>query len=277
MAATATHRCSHCARLFGRAEHLRRHERTHTNEKPYICDLCPEAYSRRDLLKRHEIKAHDISRGVRQRRKSQNSSGSSPRSITHPRRGSRTTHVAVESPLEVTHETDWPQPQQHHLPDHAQQPSWDASMQPPFEHTAQWADGQWPQNEQCPPNFDVHPVGSHPDLDSGQWLNGLYDQNVAGAMGHHTDPSLTLDPALMDPSFNIDMAHGPDLNGSVAPAMDFHAFDPSAQVQPMSDGARVAQQYWHSIHGEASHLQASPLPQPEKPGQSTFGSQTHHQ
>ncbi|EEU41518.1 uncharacterized protein NECHADRAFT_9981, partial [Fusarium vanettenii 77-13-4] len=50
--------CSHCSREFGRAEHLVRHERTHTKEKPYGCDLCTQAFSRRDLLRRHEWKAH---------------------------------------------------------------------------------------------------------------------------------------------------------------------------------------------------------------------------
>ncbi|KAI0594271.1 hypothetical protein F4775DRAFT_596441 [Biscogniauxia sp. FL1348] len=45
--------CSHCGRSFKRSEHLERHVRTHTKEKPYIC-RCGAAFSRRDLLTRHQ-------------------------------------------------------------------------------------------------------------------------------------------------------------------------------------------------------------------------------
>ncbi|KAH8894631.1 hypothetical protein GQ53DRAFT_84689 [Thozetella sp. PMI_491] len=56
------HRCPRCMREFARAEHLVRHERTHTKEKPYRCGLCSQAFSRQDLLRRHDMKAHG--RGV---------------------------------------------------------------------------------------------------------------------------------------------------------------------------------------------------------------------
>ncbi|KAH6975050.1 hypothetical protein BKA56DRAFT_589963 [Ilyonectria sp. MPI-CAGE-AT-0026] len=71
--ATTLHRCRHCLREFARAEHLVRHERTHTKEKPYACHHCSDAFSRRDLLRRHEIKAHGISEGLRRRKHSGNS------------------------------------------------------------------------------------------------------------------------------------------------------------------------------------------------------------
>ncbi|KAL4913941.1 hypothetical protein BDW62DRAFT_205093 [Aspergillus aurantiobrunneus] len=47
-----TRTCVHCGRSFRRTEHLERHVRTHTKEKPYTC-FCGAAFSRRDLLKRH--------------------------------------------------------------------------------------------------------------------------------------------------------------------------------------------------------------------------------
>ncbi|KAK4997055.1 hypothetical protein LTR28_014095 [Elasticomyces elasticus] len=42
-----------CGRLFKRLEHLKRHVRTHTQERPYICQLCNRAFSRSDNLAQH--------------------------------------------------------------------------------------------------------------------------------------------------------------------------------------------------------------------------------
>ncbi|KAI6779349.1 uncharacterized protein J7T54_000447 [Emericellopsis cladophorae] len=44
--------CPHCGRTFKRTEHLERHVRTHTKEKPFLCH-CGAAFARRDLLTRH--------------------------------------------------------------------------------------------------------------------------------------------------------------------------------------------------------------------------------
>ena len=39
-----------CGRLFKRLEHLKRHVRTHTQERPYVCNVCSKAFSRSDNL-----------------------------------------------------------------------------------------------------------------------------------------------------------------------------------------------------------------------------------
>lgn len=39
-----------CGRLFKRLEHLKRHVRTHTQERPYVCPYCNKAFSRSDNL-----------------------------------------------------------------------------------------------------------------------------------------------------------------------------------------------------------------------------------
>ncbi|KAH8801430.1 hypothetical protein F5884DRAFT_806585 [Xylogone sp. PMI_703] len=49
--------CKFCHREFQRTEHLHRHERTHTREKPFSCH-CGRAFSRGDLLSRHARLAH---------------------------------------------------------------------------------------------------------------------------------------------------------------------------------------------------------------------------
>ncbi|EFX03764.1 c2h2 type zinc finger domain containing protein [Grosmannia clavigera kw1407] len=52
--------CPHCGRTFKRTEHLERHVRTHTKEKPFGCNRCGATFSRRDLLTRHRrIALHD--------------------------------------------------------------------------------------------------------------------------------------------------------------------------------------------------------------------------
>lgn len=43
-----------CGRLFKRLEHLKRHVRTHTSERPYVCSLCNKAFSRSDNLAQHQ-------------------------------------------------------------------------------------------------------------------------------------------------------------------------------------------------------------------------------
>lgn len=50
--------CQVCTRAFARLEHLRRHERSHTKEKPFSCGVCQRKFLRRDLLLRHAQKLH---------------------------------------------------------------------------------------------------------------------------------------------------------------------------------------------------------------------------
>ncbi|KAK2736968.1 hypothetical protein CKAH01_07655 [Colletotrichum kahawae] len=51
------HICSSCTRGFRKPEHLQRHIRTHTKEKPYVCE-CGSSFARRDLLQRHKRLHH---------------------------------------------------------------------------------------------------------------------------------------------------------------------------------------------------------------------------
>ncbi|KAI3579635.1 hypothetical protein IWW34DRAFT_913733 [Fusarium oxysporum f. sp. albedinis] len=48
-------KCAYCERVFTKEEHLKRHERSHTGEKPFKCCKCGRSYARRcsDVLFRH--------------------------------------------------------------------------------------------------------------------------------------------------------------------------------------------------------------------------------
>ncbi|KAK0371610.1 hypothetical protein CLIM01_11036 [Colletotrichum limetticola] len=51
-------KCDYCGSTFGRQEHLTRHKRSHTREKPFSCSACGKSFSRLDVLTRHAT-SHD--------------------------------------------------------------------------------------------------------------------------------------------------------------------------------------------------------------------------
>ncbi|KAL4887463.1 fungal-specific transcription factor domain-containing protein [Aspergillus karnatakaensis] len=58
--ATGQTKCSICQSTFRRPEHLKRHFRSHTKEKPFECVQCGRHFSRTDTLHRHELSHHTI-------------------------------------------------------------------------------------------------------------------------------------------------------------------------------------------------------------------------
>ncbi|PYH44603.1 putative C2H2 transcription factor [Aspergillus saccharolyticus JOP 1030-1] len=55
-------KCSICQSTFRRPEHLKRHFRSHTKEKPFECAQCGRHFSRTDTLHRHELSHHNAGR-----------------------------------------------------------------------------------------------------------------------------------------------------------------------------------------------------------------------
>ncbi|KAI0321194.1 hypothetical protein OF83DRAFT_369854 [Amylostereum chailletii] len=52
------HKCPVCQATFTRPQHVARHMRSHTGDRPYKCQHCGDQFARSDLLSRHVNKCH---------------------------------------------------------------------------------------------------------------------------------------------------------------------------------------------------------------------------
>lgn len=54
-AASGMYHCGMCKAEYSRADHLIRHVRSHTKQRPFSCTVCSKGFGRQDLLKRHLV------------------------------------------------------------------------------------------------------------------------------------------------------------------------------------------------------------------------------
>lgn len=57
------HACAYCPYTSSNRSHVTRHERGHTGERPFVCQVCQNGYRRREDLRAH-VRAHSRQRGV---------------------------------------------------------------------------------------------------------------------------------------------------------------------------------------------------------------------
>ncbi|KAG5357531.1 Transcriptional regulator of form adherence 5 [Yarrowia sp. C11] len=69
------YRCTFCDRAFSRSEHRTRHERSHTQERPFQCTKCTSSFVRRDLLLRHDRTVHNENKVKKEDRRKSSVSG----------------------------------------------------------------------------------------------------------------------------------------------------------------------------------------------------------
>ena len=89
-----------CGRLFKRLEHLKRHVRTHTQERPYVCNVCGKKFSRSDNLAQY-ILLMELANDRHRKTHDRTGTTQSPSGRNTPCDSTRNTPISGDDDVEV--------------------------------------------------------------------------------------------------------------------------------------------------------------------------------
>ncbi|XP_060757807.1 zinc finger protein 1 isoform X3 [Neoarius graeffei] len=112
---TQLHICQHCSAIFCSPYHLRRHEYTHTGERPYWCSECNTGFIQKYRYRNHRMTHHEErhligNKDQSRRRKKRFSSGEKPEESEHPQQQlAESTAGGTSEPSNDSGEKSWTQ------------------------------------------------------------------------------------------------------------------------------------------------------------------------
>ncbi|KAL8947497.1 MAG: hypothetical protein Q9222_006226 [Ikaeria aurantiellina] len=227
------------------SEHLKRHERSHTKEKPFECPECSRCFARRDLLLRHQQKLH-LTTTPTSRQKARRESASS---------------TAASGSMRIRKPS-------------VSGPSGSASMRPRA-NTISHVDNATLGMLAAANSSNVRHGGmdlnlghvQHPNLSSLPGVSGYQFRGMSTAAGHHGNPHGL--PKLDTHNFNVDVA------ASMRTAPPYAGFNGDTEVESLwyGQGSTVNPAQLHFSHSPHS-LSMDPMNSPYS--QNFHFMQQHH-
>ncbi|KAJ5042493.1 uncharacterized protein L3040_005037 [Drepanopeziza brunnea f. sp. 'multigermtubi'] len=217
--------CRFCAREFAKTEHLIRHERCHTKERPFQCSICGKNYSRNDTLIRHRRTHGNNTTTVPPDVFSSNDAATTSDGLDVPDTPQReratpnnlsrtststtsTSHVSLSTPHLHPHPQPHPHPHQGHAPV-ASMTDTDYQSPPIFDGRAldfESLENQMFGHDMVYPVSDLVPGGYHNENGTGSG-SGMDSININITGMPQIDPGLGgAENQLLDGSANLNLS-----------------------------------------------------------------------
>ncbi|ORY05702.1 hypothetical protein BCR34DRAFT_490720 [Clohesyomyces aquaticus] len=223
----ALKQCSLCDRKFTKLEHVKRHERSHTRERPYECPTCKKHFSRSDVLFRHckghaqnalnRVGNNSQQQNQQQQHLAQNSSEDQP--------------TPLPPVLQHEGQNSEPTPQRQH----------DASLSPLNRRTSSQqipqSNGENNKNSTSSPAINVRPSISQHTSPNDSRLEALI--NAAQQLEPPADVAWRSPSPINIPSDNdrfLSRAHD-SMPPPIDPAIDMLSFSPAGHVSSLDQWA----------------------------------------
>ncbi|KAG9011140.1 hypothetical protein FRB94_009066 [Tulasnella sp. JGI-2019a] len=212
--------CSECGAQYSRLEYLRRHERKHTEQRPFGCSDCPKSFARSDVLLRHRRRCHPESLEKDAAAAAVSASGSGKASKTRTR-VSKDGRATVKRPRRVSAATT------PDTPPSDESPSGQSIPTPPEAHLGTPADLQFTLAFDQSPASDITAI-SEKDAASSmlEMASSMPDSSWPQSSGSNSTMTIS---ALMSPSL-FPLFTGQSISSSLAFSNQNQNQNPNNQV-----------------------------------------------